>query len=92
MKHKPKVHHADEGTIVECYWVDSCGPDSIGWMDIGSIHVAVASCRTAGIVMHTDEDNVVIALSLDGENGNVRDWITIPQVAITSWSVVWPAK
>jgi hypothetical protein len=72
-----------EGDIVECWWIDSATTSS-GWSDLSELTNEITPIKTAGYLMHSNQDAVTIALSLDPENENFNGAITIPVVCIKS--------
>lgn len=86
-----KKLYADQGAIVEVHWIDSCGPHP-GWTALEDLDLEPSVIRSAGIVMHSDKEAVTLILSHHPDGEMFDGAITIPQVAITDWKILWPAK
>ena len=65
--------------LIEVEWVDSASQD--GWQFKPSRGGRVATCRTAGYLIHETKRRLVIAGSISPEQ--VMSPLTIPKVAIT---------
>ena len=66
-------------------WVDSAGGDS-GWHKPKKKELEIDGCITVGMVYAQSPDRIAMVLSRDTKMNNIDCVITIPTVAITSFT------
>lgn len=82
-----EIFDAAKRRAVFVRWIDSCG--SGGWRAVEPMYQMHASTvDSVGYVLREDEEEIVIAQSLDPDNDSVDNCLTIPRVGIVDiWEI-----
>ncbi len=82
--------------IVLLTWNDS---ESLsGWVsELECRNMSVTGCRTVGLLVHQNDDVVIVSASHDEKNGNFESPIAIPKIVIDEiryleWDEIYPKK